>query len=666
MKFSFRSYSDRLLTNLPVALFTIWLVTGLPCAHAQISRYVSPDSLASSLKPIKAQAQRHEEQLKAVDDKLKTHEGQLKADDDRLKKHEEQLKADEVQIEEIKKLRERLDKFQQSFTDLQNKLILVGTTGAPAIDLQSIRTEIAGLQQGIGRVEAQVNAGVKPDDLARVRKGLEEIERMLQATPPIVSIPPAATGDLQEIRVALNIVWTLVAGFLVMFMQAGFAMVETGLTRAKNATHTMAMNFMVYALAMLGYWAIGFGLQMGGTGDLQSVSTVTTLGAAVGEKLNSEAGIYFGSKYFGFLGLKGFFLTPGLMEGGIFAFFLFQMVFMDTAATIPTGAMAERWRFKSFCLYAVAVGAFIYPVYANWVWGGGWLAALGKNFGLGHGHVDFAGSSVVHLCGGTIAYVGARMLKPRDGKFKGDNSDGTPNPIPPHNFPFAVLGTFILAFGWFGFNAGSTLSGMNTQIGVIATNTMLAAAAGAASGMIVTWKRYGYPDVGFMCNGMLAGLVAITASCAFVDSWIAVLIGALAGVLVVYSSEVVENKLKIDDPVSAISVHGVCGAWGVLALGLFANGRYGEGWNKVSGKVTGLCYGDGSQFVAQIIGAAVCVATVFWLARLFFWLIGRWSPHRADSSHLKDGLDKWELGLSAYPKEDLTPTPDLAEPTSKV
>src|SRR6266851_4782899 len=240
---------------------------------------------------------------------------------------------------------------------------------------------------------------------------------------PVDSLLKAATAAAAANTVAINFVWTLVAGFLVMFMQAGFAMVETGFTRAKNAAHTFAMNFMVYGIAMLAYWAIGFALQAGGIGPM------TTLGGF--DKLNQEFALTIGGKTWGLFGHTGF--------------FLFQMVFMDTAATIPTGAMAERWKFSAFAVFSIFIGAVIYPIFANWTWGGGWLSQLGVNLGLGHGHVDFAGSSVVHMTGGVIALVGAWLLGPRRGKY---NADGTANAIPGHNIPMALVGTFILCFGW--------------------------------------------------------------------------------------------------------------------------------------------------------------------------------------------------------------------------
>ena len=459
----------------------------------------------------------------------------------------------------------------------------------------------------------------------------------------------AAKGGL---TINMNIVWTLLCGFLVMLMQAGFALVETGFTRKKNAAHTMAMNFMVYAIGMLGFWCSGFALMFGGTGAATSVSTVTSLGPEVASTLNQAVGFWAGDKYFGLAGNTGYFLPASCLSGAVFTLFLFQMVFMDTTATIPTGSMAERWRFLPFCIYAFIVGAVIYPVYGAWVWGGGWLAALGKNFGLGHGHVDFAGSSVVHLCGGVLAFVGARILGPRIGKF---NADGSPNPIPGHNLIMGFLGTFILAFGWFGFNAGSTLAGTDVQIGVIATNTMLASASGALFAMGVTWMKFKKPDPSFMCNGMLAGLVAITAPCAFVSSWAAVMIGAVAGVLVVISVFLVEEKLKIDDPVGAISVHGANGLWGVIALGLFANGTYGDGWNSVAGPVKGFFYGDASQLVAQVIGSLACVGAVGTMGYLMFMGIDVLARHRSDPHDEVAGLDIPEVGTVAYP-EDPTST----------
>ena len=438
-------------------------------------------------------------------------------------------------------------------------------------------------------------------------------------------------------RIALNIIWTLMAGFLVMFMQAGFALVGTGFTQAKNAGHTIAMNFMVYGIGLLGYWICGFALQMGGAG-------AGPLGGGTA-LLNSEFIVKLFGKDFGLLGAKGFFLSGETYDAAIFALFLFQMVLMNITATIPIGAMAERWNFKSFVIYAFFVGAFLYPLFANWVWGGGWLSQLGRNFGLGHGHVDFAGSSVVHMTGGVAALAGAIVLGPRIGKYK----DGRIIAIPGHHIPMAVLGTFILAFGWFGLNAGSSLAGTDLRIGVIAVNTMLASAAGAFSSMFYMWMKYGKPDISIMCNGLLAGLVAVSAPCAFVTAPSAVLIGLVAGILVCLSVFFVERTLKVDDPVGAFSVHGVSGAWGVLSLGLFADGTYGEGFNGVAGTVKGLFYGDPSQFIAQGIGMVTNVIYDFVAAYAFFKILDRVMGLRVPPEVEIEGLDQAELAVTAYP-----------------
>src|SRR5216110_1557136 len=400
---------------------------------------------------------------------------------------------------------------------------------------------------------------------------------LMAQAPPVVSKIDSIASQAAANSTSINFVWTLIAGFLVMFMQAGFALVETGFTRSKNAGHTMTMNFMVYAIGMLAYWAIGFALQAGGIGAL------STLGGY--DKLNTEFTIHLAGHDWGLFGMQGFFLTGVAYNASIFAYFLFQMVFMDTTATIPTGAAAERWKFSAFCIFTVFIAAVIYPVYGNWVWGNGWLAALGRNVGLGHGHVDFAGSSVVHMTGGVLALVAGKLIGPRRGKY---NADGSANAIPGHNIPMALLGTFILAFGWFGFNPGSTLAGMDSRIAVIATNTMLASASGAIFAMLYMWGKYGKPDPSMMVNGMLAGLVAITAPCGFVSSFWAFVIGAISGVLVCWAAVFIETVMRIDDPVGAIAVHGVNGAWGVLSLGLFSDGTYVDGFNGVEGTVRGL------------------------------------------------------------------------------
>ena len=440
---------------------------------------------------------------------------------------------------------------------------------------------------------------------------------------------------------AINFVWVLVAGFLVMFMQAGFALVETGFTRAKNAGHTITMNLMVYGIAMLAYWVVGFALQAGGVGALG------TLGGYAG--LNSEFTVSLFGKEFGLFGTTGFFLTGVAYNASVFAYFLFQMVFMDTAATIPTGALAERWKFASFAVFSVFIGALIYPVFANWAWGGGWLSQLGKNFHLGHGYVDFAGSGVVHLTGGVMALVTAVLLGARRGKY---NADGSANVIPAHNLPMALLGTFILAFGWFGFNAGSTLAGTDLRISVIAVNTMLAGAAGSCAAMIYMWTRHGKPDPAMIANGALAGLVAITAPCAFVTAPAAVLIGVLAGLLVSLAAPFIDEQLRIDDPVGAIAVHGVNGLFGVLAVGLFADGTYGDGTNGVAGGVRGLFYGDGTQIVAQGVGVITNILWVGFSAFVAWKITGVLvRGHRVDAKVEDAGLDIPEMGVLAYPAD---------------
>ncbi|MDX2225787.1 MAG: ammonium transporter [Verrucomicrobiae bacterium] len=537
------------------------------------------------------------------------------------------------QSKSIEELRKDLTRLQSDSSSLQKT---IPTSSSDPAGLEEIKKELASVLETQKALKESL--GVNNPESA-------------PAAPATSTLTPEEATTLKLTPTAINIVWTLLCGFLVMFMQAGFAMVETGFTRAKNATHTMAMNFMVYSLGMLGFWICGFAIMFGGTGAPTSVSTVGTLGPEVGQVLNTAVGFTLGDKFFSLFGTTGFFLPASLWTGGIFTLFLFQMVFMDTTATIPTGSMAERWKFLPFCIFAVLVGAIIYPLYGHWVWGGGWLAALGKNFGLGNGHVDFAGSSVVHLCGGMLALVGAKILGPRIGKF---NKDGTANPVPGHNIPMGFVGTFILAFGWFGFNAGSTLAGMDVQIGIIATNTMLASMAGAIAGMITTWIRFSKPDPSFMCNGMLAGMVAITAPCAFVDSWAAVFIGASAGVLVVFAAYFIEEIMKIDDPVGAISVHAFNGAWGVIALGLFANGRYGAGWNGVATPVTGLFYGSASQFIAQIIGTGACIVAVGLMGYIMFMLIEVTIGNRATDAQQLEGMDTAEIGVEAYSRS--TPT----------
>jgi Amt family ammonium transporter len=332
-----------------------------------------------------------------------------------------------------------------------------------------------------------------------------------------------------------------------------------------------------------------------------------------------------------------------------------MMVFMDTTATIVTGACAERWSFKSFFIFSIFVGGLIYPIFGCWVWGGGWLAQLGYRAGLGHGAVDYAGSGVVHLQGGALAFITALMIGPRIGKY---GKDGKINPIAPHHIPMVMLGTFILAFGWFGFNAGSSLAGADGRIGIIATNTMIASMSGALASAVYMWTTTGKPAPSMMCNGMLAGLVAITSPCAFVTPVGAFIIGLVSGVLVVWSVNLFD-KLKIDDPVGAISVHGTNGVWGLIAVGLFSDGSYGQGWNGVGATdylgvagrgVTGLFYGDSKQLVAQIVESVVCIGWNVAVGGLIFYVIGKVVGNRVSTEVEIAGLDVPEMGEAGYPE----------------
>jgi Amt family ammonium transporter len=452
-------------------------------------------------------------------------------------------------------------------------------------------------------------------------------------------------------RIAINFVWTLVTGFLVMFMQAGFALVETGLCRAKNANHTMMMNFMVYGFGLFAFWVCGFAIQMGGG------APYSTLGGA--NPLNSEHALSLLGKTWGVFGTHGFFLTGASYDVAVMVLFLFQMVFMDTALTIVTGAAAERWKYLAFAVSSVFMGAITYPLFANWAWGGGWLSQLGVNFGLGHGYADFAGSGVVHAVGGLSALAVAMIIGPRIGKF---NRNGTPNAMPGHDIVIVLTGCFILAFGWFGFNPGSTLAASGAgalRIGSIAVNTMLAGCTGSFAAILYMWIRYGKPDASMSGNGLLAGLVAITAPSGFVNTVSSAIIGLIAGVLVCVSVEFVERVLKIDDPVGAISVHGANGIWGVIAVGLFADGssNYGGSWNGVGGSVRGLFYGDPGQLLAQLIGVGTLLGFVFGLSYVVNLCIDLVVGQRVSAADELEGLDIPEMGALGYPEFVLKPQP---------
>ena len=443
-------------------------------------------------------------------------------------------------------------------------------------------------------------------------------------------------AELGHVKASLNLFFVIFGGALVFFMQAGFALVETGFCRSKNAVHVIMTNFVIFAIGVIAYWAVGFGLEFGGVG------TLATLGAT--QPLGGLTQIADG---WGIFGHQGFFLSGQSYDVVILGFFFFQLVFMDTAATIPTGAMAERWKFSSFVVYGFFLAAIVYPIYGNWVWGGGWLSALGRNLGLGHGTVDFAGSSVVHALGGFAALAGALVLGPRIGKF---TKDGKPRVILAHNIPLAILGVIILVFGWIGFNGASTLAATDMRFSVVIVNTFIACASGCLASMFLVWKKYGKPDPSMAANGMLAGLVAITAPCAFVDTVGAFFIGLIAGLIVVGAIVFVEGKLKVDDPVGAVSVHGICGLWGIIAVGLFADGSYGDGLNGVSGTVTGLLYGGGfGQLGAQLVTDVVVVAWAFGTMYAFFKVQDKLQGIRVSRDEETIGLDVPEMGVAAYP-----------------
>lgn len=445
-------------------------------------------------------------------------------------------------------------------------------------------------------------------------------------------------------RISLNLTWMLICGFIVMFMQAGFALVETGLCRAKNASHTMFMNFMIYVIGLTGFWICGFGLMFG-------AMPVASLGGTPGLSPEYEFTVEIFGKPFGLFAHNAFFLSgPNVYDVSIYSLFLFQMVFMDTAATIPTGAMAERWTLNSFYVFGFFMAMLLYPIFGNWAWGGGWLSQLGVNFGLGHGYVDFAGSGVVHAVGGLCGLAGAIVIGPRRGKY---NADGSVNPIPAHHVPMALLGALILAFGWFGFNPGSTLGvsggGLN-RVGIIAVTTMLAGAGGTLSATLFLLLKTHRPDPTMVANGMLAGLVAITAASGFVDAKTGFLIGAIAGILVCFSVDILD-RIHIDDPVGAISVHGVGGLFGVLCVGIFSDGtaNYGGSWNGVPGTVKGILYGDAGQLWAQLIGIGTLLVWAFGISLIFFLILNKIMKMRVDDQAELDGLDIPETGVMGYP-----------------
>jgi Amt family ammonium transporter len=411
---------------------------------------------------------------------------------------------------------------------------------------------------------------------------------------------------------AVDYVWVLVCGFLVMFMQAGFACVESGFCRAKNVTNLMTKNLLDFVVGSLAFWAVGFGIIMG-------------------------------TDWNGLIGSTKFFLAGDAYDVETYLSFFWQLVFAATAATIVSGAVAERLKFKAYLVYSAVICLFIYPVYAHWVWGSGWLSKL--PFGLGH--LDFAGSGVVHAVGGFVGLAGAIVLGPRFGKF---GKDGKPKAIPGHSISLAALGTFILWFGWFGFNPGSTFSAHQLRISVIAVNTTMCAAAASLTALLLVLGKTKKYDLGMALNGALAGLVAVTAPCAWIPSWAAVVIGIVAGFLVVGGVYLLE-AFKIDDPVGAVPVHGLNGVWGLLAVGIFADGTYGNYATKAP-FVQGLLFGGAGagQFMAQLIGAVVVVAWAFGCGLILFKLLDVILGVRVDPHEELQGLDIVEHGTTGYPE----------------
>ena len=482
-------------------------------------------------------------------------------------------------------------------------------------------------------------------DYVQKKKDFDEYTEAAEKEPLATKLADA----VGHLRIATNFAWTLNTGYLVLFMQAGFALLTCGLVRKKNAGHLMMLNFAAYAFAFLAYYVCGFAFQYGAAAIN---AAPTNLGGT--PTLNQWL---VGSGSWGFLGGKGFFLSGAGYDAGVNTLAMFEVVFMETAAYIIVGAICERITFGAFLLCELFMGAILYPIFGCWVWGGGWMSQWGTTLGLGHGYCDFAGSTVVHGVGGFAAMALAVILGPRIGKY---GADGKPRAFPAHNIVFVVTGTFILLFGWMGFNPGSTLGATDLRISVIAINTNLAACAGAASAMTVWYFMFGKPDISMACNGMLAGLVAITAPCAFVGANAAVVIGIIAGMIVCGGVLFNERVLHVDDPCGAISVHGYCGWWGAVALGIFADGTYGAGWNGIGATsylgtagqgVTGLLHGDTSQFISQVLGATLMAAYAFGATFVVFKIVNAVRSLRVSASVELAGLDVPEFGLPAYPED---------------
>jgi ammonium transporter, Amt family len=417
--------------------------------------------------------------------------------------------------------------------------------------------------------------------------------------------------DVEEAKISINLAWTLLCGFLVFNMQAGFAFLGAGFLQKKNTLNYLTMSFMDFCVGAIIYWALGFALMFGGS--------------------YLASGLDKGNDFIGF---SGFFLAGESSNVSASSIWLFQVMFAAAACTIVAGAVAERFKFHSHIFYSVILCGILYPIYGHWVWGNGWLA----NIPLGSGVKDFAGSGVIHGVGGLVAFIGAWMVGPRFGKY---NPNGTPNMIHGHNLSYVVLGTLFLLFGWFGFNAGSTLAATDLRISIIATNTFLAATTGAITLLYISHFATGKTDVVMSCNGALAGCVAITASGAYVSHWAAVAIGLIAGIILRASLYYMEFKLRIDDPIGAVSVHGANGLWGLLSVGIFADGSYMG--------VKGLIMGSGWQLLAQFIGCITLILWTFGVGFLMFLLLKKTVGLRVPIKEENSGIDIYEHGLTCYP-----------------
>jgi Amt family ammonium transporter len=488
------------------------------------------------------------------------------------------------------------------------------------------------------------------------KKALDDYNDLAKKEPLAVKL----ADSVGHVRVATNMAWTLNTGYLVLFMQAGFALLTTGLIRKKNAGHLMMLNFAAYVFAFIAYFAVGFAFMFGAVAAGAGATAPGGIGGV--PPLNHWL-------IPNVLGGTGWFLTGHAYDAATFGFVMFEIVFMETAGYIIVGSICERITFGAFILCELFVGAILYPMSGAWTWGGGWLAQLGNTMHLGHGYCDFAGSTVVHMVGGMAAMALSIILGARIGKY---GKDGKARAFPGHNLVFVVSGTFILLFGWMGFNPGSTLAATDLRCAVVAINTNLAAVFGATFAMLFWYLKFKKPDISMACNGMLAGLVAITAPCAFVGPLESCAIGALAGLLVCAGVLFNDNVIKVDDPCGAISVHGYCGWLGAISLGIFADGTYGTGWNgtadyAIAGHtvpgVAGLLHGDVKQFLAQLIGSTAIGVWAFGSTFVVFKVVNSIKSMRVSKEAELEGLDVPEFGTLAYP-EDEYPSSGLTTETA--